>query len=67
MKFRITDDLPDLDDRVLREEILILLAVAPSLSPVFAKAMEEAGDPMHEEVPSRESRTVRPREYAETG
>ena len=64
MKFRITDDLPELGDQVLREEILILLPIAPSLSPVFADAMETASEPVREEVLGRASRPLRPRQHA---
>ena len=67
MKFHITDDLPDLGDQVLREEILILLTVAPSLSPHFAEAIEAASRSVREEVPSHASRPIRPRQYAKTG
>lgn len=66
-KFEITDDLPDLDDRVMREEILLLLTIAPSLSPYFADALEAASESAGEEVPSRASRSIRPRQHAETG
>ena len=67
MKFEITDDLPDLGDHVLREEILLLLTIAPSLSPHFAEAIKAASEPDHEEVPSHASRPVRPRQHTKTG
>lgn len=67
MKFHITDDLPDLGNQVLREEILIILTVAPSLSPYFAEAIDAASHSVREEVPSRASRPIRPSQYAKTG
>ncbi len=67
MKFEITDDLPDLADHVTREEILLLLTVAPSLSPYFAEAVGAASESAQEEVPSRASRPIRPRQHAKTG
>jgi len=66
VKFEITDDLPDLGDFVMREEILLLLTIAPSLSPFFAEAIEAAAEPNREEVPSRASRPIRPRQHAKT-
>jgi hypothetical protein len=67
LNFHITDDLPDLGNQVLREEILILLTVAPSLSPFFAEAIEAASESTREEVPGHASRPIRPRQHAETG
>jgi len=67
VKFEITDDLPDLSDHVMREEILLLLTIAPSLSPHFTAAIEAASEPDREEVPSHASRPVRPRQHAKTG
>lgn len=67
VKFEISDDLPDLGDHVMREEILLLLTIAPSLSPYFAEAIETASEPTREEVPSHASRPVRPRQHAKTG
>ena len=67
VKFQITDDLPDLADHVMRDEILLLLTIAPSLSPYFAEAAKAVLEPTREEVPSRASRSLRPRQHAETG
>lgn len=67
MKFEITDDLPDLADHVMREEILLLLTVAPSLSPHFAEAAEAASQAKQQEVASDASSPVRPRQHAKTG
>lgn len=67
MQFEITDDLPDLGSEVTREEILLLLTIAPSLSPHFAEAIEAASKPNRQEVASRASRSIRPREHAGTG
>jgi hypothetical protein len=59
--------LPDLGDLVFREEILILMAVAHHLSPIFAEAIDAASEPVREEVLADASRAVRSREYATTG
>lgn len=67
MHFEITDDLPESGNEVTREEILLLLTIAPSLSPYFAEAIETASKPNREEVPSHESRPVRPRQHTKTG
>lgn len=67
MKFHITDDLPDLGNLVFREEILILMGVAPSLSPAFAEAIEVDAPQVREEVAPSASRAVRSREHATTG
>lgn len=67
MQFEITDDLPDLGDEVTREEILLLLTIAPSLSPYFAETIEAASKPNREELLSHASRSIRPRQHARTG
>jgi hypothetical protein len=67
VKFHITDDLPDLGSAVSREEILILMAVAHRLSPIFADAIETASEPVRGEVLANASRSVRSREHATAG
>lgn len=67
MKFEITDDLPELGSQVAREEVLLLLTVAPLLSPHFAEAMEVVQGRNGEEVPAHASRSIRPRKHAKTG
>lgn len=67
VKLTITDDLPELGDQVMREEILLLLTIAPSLSPYFAEAVEAVSEPEREGLSGRESRPIRPRQHAETG
>jgi len=67
VKFHITDDLPDMGNAVFREEILILMGVAPSLSPAFAEAIEVDAPQVREEVSASAGRAVRSREHATTG
>jgi len=67
VKFNITDDLPDMGSVVFREEILILMGVAPSLSPAFAEAIEVDAPQVREAVSASAGSAVRSREYATTG
>jgi len=64
VKFHITDNLPDTGIPVFREEILILMAVAPSLSPFFAETLETASESTRDEVTTSARRPVRPSEHA---
>ena len=67
MKFRITDNLPDLSDQVSREEILILLPVAASLSPAFQVDSDGQPTPPEEEAEPRESSAIRKSQHSATG
>ena len=67
MKFQITDNLPDLSDRIYAEEVHILLSVASSLSPALTSGIREEATSPDEEVDDRASRAVCSREHATTG
>ena len=67
MKFRISDNLPDLSHQVSRDEILILLPVAASLSPAFQVDGDGRPTPPEEEAQPRESSTVRKSQHSAAG
>ncbi len=67
MKFRILSNLPDLTQHVSRQEILILLPLAASLSPAFRDSDDTEGLPATEGMREVEGRTVREGKHAAAG
>ena len=67
MKFRISDNLPDMSDQVSREEILILLPIAASLSPAFQVDSEGKTAVSEEEVEPCESGAIRKSKHSAAG
>lgn len=59
MKFKITDNLPDLADQVTREEILILVPIAASLSSAFFTDDDVEHSALAKEVKHCEGRAIR--------
>jgi hypothetical protein len=64
VKLKITDNLPDLGDRVWQEEMFILLPVAALLSPAFLVDRTEETGLSEEEVSLREGTALRTRKHA---
>jgi len=67
VRFRITDNLPDMSDQVSREEILILRPIAASLSPAFQVDDGGQSDPYEEEVEPGEGRAIRKSQHSAAG
>lgn len=67
MKFRISDNLPDLSNQVSREEVQILVPIAASLSPAFRDAEGLAASSPDERVNDDESGALRSRQHARAG